>query len=116
NTNPTTTASGSTGSGTGNTNPTTTTAGGSTGSGTANTNPTTTASGGSTGSGTGDTGGSTVGPIAVGDFESFTQGGWGAKPHGNNAGALLASKFASVFPAGLTIGSGAKLVTFTSAT
>jgi hypothetical protein len=35
---------------------------------------------------------------------SVTQGGWGAAPHGNNPGALLASKFTTVYPNGVTIG------------
>jgi hypothetical protein len=47
-------------------------------------------------------------------FRTQTQGGWGAPPNGNNPGALLAANFATVFPAGITIG-GAKTLTFTSA-
>jgi hypothetical protein len=35
---------------------------------------------------------------------TVTQGGWGAPPHGNNPGALLANSFASVFPLGVLIG------------
>ena len=36
---------------------------------------------------------------------SVTQGGWGAAPNGGNSGALLAAKFPTVYPLGVTIGS-----------
>jgi hypothetical protein len=49
-----------------------------------------------------------------GAFTTFTQGGWGASPSGNNPGALLANNFSSVFPAGISVGGKYKL-TFTSA-
>ncbi|MBI3890074.1 MAG: hypothetical protein HY303_00935 [Candidatus Wallbacteria bacterium] len=63
----------------------------------------------------GGNGGSTSSAaIQAGDFETFTQGGWGAKAHGNNPGTLRDSRFAAAFPAGLTIG-GAFHVTFASA-
>jgi len=52
--------------------------------------------------------------LPVGSYTTFTQGGWGSKPHGNNPGALLAANFGTVFPAGVTIGVGNQL-TFTSA-
>jgi hypothetical protein len=43
---------------------------------------------------------------------TYTQGGWGAEPHGNNVGALLANNFAAVYPGGeVTIG-GTKTITF----
>lgn len=45
---------------------------------------------------------------------TYTQGGWGAPPHGNNPGAILKSKFDSVYPSGVTIG-GANSLHFTSA-
>ncbi|MFM7216459.1 MAG: hypothetical protein ACKO1U_00420 [Bacteroidota bacterium] len=35
---------------------------------------------------------------------TFTQGGWGADPNGNNPGTYLHANFASAFPSGLTIG------------
>lgn len=35
---------------------------------------------------------------------TFTQGGWGAKPAGNNPGQLLRANFATVYPAGVEIG------------
>jgi hypothetical protein len=47
----------------------------------------------------------------VGDFTTFTQGGWGAGPNGNNpgtylhAGATDGANFAAAFPGGLQIGS-----------
>jgi hypothetical protein len=40
----------------------------------------------------------------VGEYTTFTQGGWGAPPSGNNAGQLLASHFSSVYPRGVEIG------------
>jgi probable HAF family extracellular repeat protein len=50
-----------------------------------------------------------------GAFTTFTQGGWGAKPSGNNPGALLAANFSKVYPGGsVSIGVGNTL-TFTSA-
>ncbi len=49
-----------------------------------------------------------------GRFTTYTQGGWGAPPNGGNPGALLAANFASVYPAGVTIGTGFTLK-FTSA-
>lgn len=42
--------------------------------------------------------------IAVGEFKSFTQGGWGATPNGNNPAALLAANFATVYPNGVEVG------------
>lgn len=45
---------------------------------------------------------------------TVTQGGWGAPPHGNNPGALLSSKFSTVYPSGVTIG-GTNTLHFTSA-
>lgn len=38
--------------------------------------------------------------LGAGDFTTFTQGGWGAKPSGNNPGQLLADNFATVYPSG----------------
>ncbi len=46
-------------------------------------------------------------------YKSFTQGGWGAKPSGNNPGKFLADNFARVYPSGITIG-GAKTIKLTS--
>ena len=42
--------------------------------------------------------------VEPGDFVTYTQGGWGAKCSGNNAGCLRDAHFASVFPAGLVVG------------
>lgn len=39
-----------------------------------------------------------------GQFRTQTQGGWGARPAGNNPGTYLHAHFASAFPTGLTIG------------
>lgn len=41
-----------------------------------------------------------------GDYCTFSQGGWGATPHGNNPGALLAGSFYTVYssPTGVQIG------------
>ncbi len=47
-------------------------------------------------------------PIAsgfeAGNFCTYTQGGWGAKPNGYNPGAILAAAFAAVYPAGVEVG------------
>ncbi len=52
-------------------------------------------------------------------YTTVTQGGWGAKPSGNNWGAYLTygTRFATAFPNGLVIGnaSGAKSIKLTSA-
>ena len=54
-------------------------------------------------------------PVQVGQFTTYTQGGWGAPAQGNNAGALLTAKFTTVYTGGsVSIGGTAKL-TFTSA-
>jgi hypothetical protein len=61
-----------------------------------------------------DFGFKTVTSTATG-FTTFTQGGWGAPPHGNNPGSLLQANFARVFPTGVSIGSSTGLkLTFTS--
>lgn len=38
------------------------------------------------------------------DFKTFTQGGWGTSPHGNNPGSYQFKNFAAAFPNGLTVG------------
>ncbi len=51
-------------------------------------------------------------------FKTFTQGGWGAVPHGGNPGAYLnyPGRFSSVFPTGLLIGcAGGNTLKLTSA-
>lgn len=53
-------------------------------------------------------------PPPSGPFTTYTQGGWGAKPSGNNPGALLARNFTPVFPQGVSIG-GTYFLQFTSA-
>ncbi|MEI6499964.1 MAG: hypothetical protein WCP21_02935, partial [Armatimonadota bacterium] len=47
-------------------------------------------------------------------FTTYTQGGWGSKPSGNNPGKLLSTNFAAVFPTGVRLGT-PNGVTFTSA-
>ena len=47
-------------------------------------------------------------------YATFTPGGWGSNPNGNNPGARLAAGFASVYPSGVTIGS-THTLNFTSA-
>lgn len=47
-------------------------------------------------------------------YQTFTQGGWGSNPAGNNPGAFLAAHFATTFPAGLEVGFG-NTITLTSA-
>jgi hypothetical protein len=51
---------------------------------------------------------------ACGVFTGYTQGGWGAKPHGNNPAAFLAANFDTLTGGRLVIGAG-KTLTFTSA-
>ncbi len=46
-------------------------------------------------------------------FKTFTQGGWGSTPNGNNPGTILNNGFSTAFPNGLTIGCNNKFV-FTS--
>lgn len=48
-------------------------------------------------------------------FTTYTQGGWGSKPNGNNPGKLLSTKFATVYPGGSVSIGGTKKLTFTSA-
>lgn len=49
-------------------------------------------------------------------YTTYTQGGWGASPAGNNPGTVLANNFAAVYPSGVTIGwSGKYTLKFTSA-
>lgn len=54
-------------------------------------------------------------PATGGVFTTYTQGGWGAKPHGNNPGALLAANFSRVYPGGSVVIGGNFTLTFTSA-
>ncbi len=37
-------------------------------------------------------------------FTTYTQGGWGAEPKGNNPGTILQNNFSAVYPSGVTIG------------
>ncbi len=36
-----------------------------------------------------------------GDYCTYTQGGWGSKPNGNNPGQILATNFSTVYPGGV---------------
>jgi hypothetical protein len=45
----------------------------------------------------------TVGSATPPHFTTYTQGGWGADPHGNNAGQLLTSNFGTVYPGGSVV-------------
>jgi len=51
-----------------------------------------------------------------GQFCGFTQGGWGAKPNGNNVGALLAGNFNTVYPGGSATVGGTKTMIFKNTT
>jgi hypothetical protein len=50
-----------------------------------------------------------------GPYTTYTQGGWGAPPHGNNPGMLLKNNFATVYPGGFVAIGGTNKLTFTSA-
>lgn len=50
--------------------------------------------------------GAVVTDIKAGDYTSFTQGGWGAVPRGQNPGTVLHNNFAAVYPNGVEIGIG----------
>ncbi len=57
-----------------------------------------------------------VAPANQAPYKTYTQGGWGAKPSGNNPGAFLSNKFDNVYPGGyVKIGSSSKYLKFTSA-
>lgn len=47
-------------------------------------------------------------------FRTQTQGGWGAKPNGNNPAKFLADNFIAVYPTGVAVG-GTKWLKFTAA-
>lgn len=51
--------------------------------------------------------------VATG-YSTYTQGGWGSKPSGNNPGALLRDNFAQVYPIGFVKVGGTKTLKFTS--
>jgi hypothetical protein len=52
-----------------------------------------------------------VSPVYV----TYTQGGWGASPSGNNPGMILKNNFSKVYPGGSVVIGGTKKLTFTSA-
>jgi hypothetical protein len=51
----------------------------------------------------------------TGKFTTFTQGGWGSIPRGNNPGQLLKTNFSVVYPTNSVSVGGTKTLTFTSA-
>lgn len=61
-----------------------------------------------------DFGYNVVAPPPTGPFFTFTQGGWGSKPSGNNPGMLLQNNWAKVFGGSLVVGA-VKTITLTSA-
>jgi hypothetical protein len=48
-------------------------------------------------------------------LRTYTQGGWGAVPNGNNPGVYLHANFDAAFPSGLTIGCSSNTLSFYSA-
>lgn len=40
----------------------------------------------------------------AGDYCTYSQGGWGAAPNGNNVARILASNFSAVYPGGVAVG------------
>lgn len=54
------------------------------------------------------------GSNSTGGYTTYTQGGWGTSPRGNNPGTLLKNNFSRVFPCGVKVG-GRYTLTFTSA-
>jgi len=50
-----------------------------------------------------------------GQHKTFTQGGWGAMPNGNNPGVYLHANFDAAYQSGLTIGCGNNTLSFYSA-
>jgi hypothetical protein len=60
--------------------------------------------------------GSTYGQVedCLGQFKTFTIGGWGTACHGGNPGCYRDANFAGAFPAGLTIGCGSNTISLTS--
>ena len=57
----------------------------------------------------------TAGPNTSGALTTYTQGGWGASPAGNNPGTLRATHFTAVYgTAGVSVGYGSRSLRFTS--
>jgi hypothetical protein len=56
-----------------------------------------------------------VAPVVTSPYKTFTQGGWGAKPSGNNPGKFLSDKFKTVYPGGYVSVGGTKTIKLTSA-
>jgi hypothetical protein len=49
-----------------------------------------------------------------GPFVTFTIGGWGTNPSGNNPGTILRDNFSRVYPSGVTVGGSPYYLKFTS--
>ena len=54
-------------------------------------------------------------PVTANGFTTYTQGGWGAVPHGGNAGYVLTKFWSLVYSGGSVNVGGIKMLTFTSA-
>lgn len=50
----------------------------------------------------------------IGEFKTFTIGGWGTVCNGGNPGCYRDANFSAAFPSGITIGCGENTLTFTS--
>jgi len=59
-------------------------------------------------------GNATIAALPCTGFVTFTQGGYGSTPHGNNPGTYVANHFLAAFPSGLTVGYGTNLLRLTS--
>jgi hypothetical protein len=56
-----------------------------------------------------------VAPAPTAPYKTYTQGGWGAKPSGNNPGKFLSSNFLKVYKTGYVTIGGSKSIKLTSA-
>jgi hypothetical protein len=56
-----------------------------------------------------------VAPAPAAPYKTFTQGGWGARPSGNNPGRFLSDNFNRVYPGGQVVIGGVKTIKLTSA-
>lgn len=57
----------------------------------------------------------TITSCEAGASTTYTQGGWGSTPNGTNPGSLLATKFATIYPAGFVQVGGGRTLKFTTA-
>ncbi|XWV25567.1 Ig family protein [Tupanvirus deep ocean] len=57
-----------------------------------------------------------IGDPEIGEYCTYTQGGWGSTPNGTNPGTILRNNFATVYPSGTFIGLlSSKYIKFSSA-